>query len=117
MALIKCEECGKEISDTTEVCIHCGCPVNNKKGNIKINFLKIKTFYLHYPKLKVYFNDDLVATIAHDSNDEFTIDTDGELLFVCTFFKQRVKVKSDLNYEMDVTYNEPSIKVDVNYWR
>lgn len=24
MAMIKCPECGKEISDKTEVCIHCG---------------------------------------------------------------------------------------------
>lgn len=36
MALIKCKDCGKEISDTRDVCIHCGCPINNiaKKENI-----------------------------------------------------------------------------------
>lgn len=28
MALIKCPDCGKEISDKSEVCIHCGCPLN-----------------------------------------------------------------------------------------
>lgn len=27
MALIKCPECGKEISDKAEKCIHCGCPI------------------------------------------------------------------------------------------
>ena len=27
MALIKCKECGKEISDTADVCIHCGSPI------------------------------------------------------------------------------------------
>ena len=27
MALIKCRECGKEISDSSKKCIHCGCPV------------------------------------------------------------------------------------------
>ena len=26
MALIECKECGKRISDTTRVCIHCGAP-------------------------------------------------------------------------------------------
>ena len=26
MALIKCPECGKEISDKAEFCPHCGCP-------------------------------------------------------------------------------------------
>ncbi|MFA5501861.1 MAG: zinc ribbon domain-containing protein [Sulfurovaceae bacterium] len=31
MALIKCSECGKEISDKASQCIHCGCHVSPKK--------------------------------------------------------------------------------------
>jgi len=27
MALIKCEECGKEISNKAKACVHCGCPI------------------------------------------------------------------------------------------
>ena len=27
MALIKCSECGREISDKASSCPHCGCPV------------------------------------------------------------------------------------------
>ena len=27
MAMINCPECGKEISDQAESCIHCGCPI------------------------------------------------------------------------------------------
>ena len=27
MALIKCADCGKEISDRSKACIYCGCPV------------------------------------------------------------------------------------------
>lgn len=30
MALIKCPECGKEISDKASACIHCGCPIEQK---------------------------------------------------------------------------------------
>ena len=29
MALIKCPECGKKISDKSTACIHCGCPIEN----------------------------------------------------------------------------------------
>jgi predicted amidophosphoribosyltransferase len=29
MALIKCPECGKEISDLAKACPSCGCPVNS----------------------------------------------------------------------------------------
>ena len=31
MALIKCPECGKEISDKAAACINCGCPVSAMK--------------------------------------------------------------------------------------
>lgn len=34
MALIICPECGKEISDKSEICIHCGYPLKNTKCNI-----------------------------------------------------------------------------------
>lgn len=41
MALIKCPECGKKISDKSTVCVHCGCPLsaienisNNQHQNI-----------------------------------------------------------------------------------
>lgn len=35
MALIKCNECGNEISDKSEYCIHCGNPLNNRNTEIK----------------------------------------------------------------------------------
>lgn len=34
MALIVCPECGKEVSDKCEACIHCGYPLVNTKCNI-----------------------------------------------------------------------------------
>jgi uncharacterized membrane protein YvbJ len=37
MALIKCEECGKEISDKAASCPHCGCPLNsNEKKELEV---------------------------------------------------------------------------------
>lgn len=40
MALIKCSECGREISDKAPACIHCGCPVSESKittfGGLKV---------------------------------------------------------------------------------
>lgn len=34
MALISCPECGKDVSDKSEACIHCGYPLINTKCNI-----------------------------------------------------------------------------------
>jgi len=33
MALIKCPDCGKEISDKAASCIHCGCPIHSAKDS------------------------------------------------------------------------------------
>lgn len=30
MALMKCPECGKEVSDQSETCIHCGYPLKKE---------------------------------------------------------------------------------------
>lgn len=34
MALIKCPECGKEISDRAEKCPNCGCPIEEQKNEV-----------------------------------------------------------------------------------
>lgn len=37
MALIKCPECNKEVSDKAEVCIHCGYPLNKVLPDVEKN--------------------------------------------------------------------------------
>ena len=32
MALIKCSECGKDVSDKAVSCLHCGCPINETES-------------------------------------------------------------------------------------
>lgn len=42
MSLIKCSECGKEISDKSKVCIHCGVSIKDIKLDRKlINWLPL----------------------------------------------------------------------------
>ena len=37
MALIKCPECGQQISDKVQNCIHCGAPINvDNKTRVKL---------------------------------------------------------------------------------
>lgn len=35
MALIKCSECGKEISDKSDNCVHCGMPLKSVTRNVE----------------------------------------------------------------------------------
>lgn len=34
MALIRCKECGREISDQSKQCIHCGCPIEKEEEKV-----------------------------------------------------------------------------------
>lgn len=45
MAIIKCSECGKEISDKAKVCPNCGCPNDN-------------IYEIHYEKFASYVCDN-----------------------------------------------------------
>ena len=57
MSMIKCTECGKEISDKATACPHCGCPMteilsatkeSKKEEKVKpIKEKKIKGFIYH----------------------------------------------------------------------
>lgn len=45
MALIKCLECGKEISDKASACPNCGCPIESisSEGTVKIKVSVLKS--------------------------------------------------------------------------
>ena len=46
MALIKCKECGKKISDKAKTCIHCGYTVKKTKSKKKRKYNKIVIWYI-----------------------------------------------------------------------
>ena len=49
MALLKCTECGKEISDNSKKCIQCGSPIKKEKKKIdtkKVLFISISLFVI-----------------------------------------------------------------------
>lgn len=50
MSLIQCPECGKEISDKAEQCIHCGFPLNDLKSK-KLYYMTITGFKKNANKL------------------------------------------------------------------
>lgn len=59
MALIKCPECGKEISDRAPACIHCGYPLDNEpivKSQSSNHFKKVVI-----PCYKEHVNGKLTA--------------------------------------------------------
>ena len=53
MALIKCPECGGQVSDKAEACIHCGYPLKNISQNAQEKMLKQENLNIHDQKLSL----------------------------------------------------------------
>lgn len=68
MALIKCEECGKEVSDKALQCVNCGAPIASKKEDVMIRFPVWKGQMLNN-KCYVY-NQDTDEVIASGRQGE-----------------------------------------------
>lgn len=55
MALINCPECGKEISDKSSACLHCGYPLSNDNINIDSNNIEtlFSSFAMNITQMKI----------------------------------------------------------------
>lgn len=66
MALIKCKECGKDISDTAKVCIHCGAKTEKTKElNKKLKLygiISIIIILIISSIILIYNNDTIVKS-------------------------------------------------------
>ncbi len=70
MALIKCPECGREVSDRAQACPQCGCPIAPKPVSVAAQNQKSETVAVSFPdgpgftkmKCKVWdSNGDVIA--------------------------------------------------------
>lgn len=64
MALIKCPDCQKEISDKTEKCIHCGCPIKRLDSIVKFKTPLLEKAIV---KVKFTFYDDLTKKVLAEA--------------------------------------------------
>ena len=71
MALIKCPECGKEISDKAAACPNCGAPVESKK--IKVHIFRARKL-LSYTAIsgRVYIDGNPVGSA--DNGVDYTVE-------------------------------------------
>lgn len=80
MALIKCVECGREISDKSDVCIYCGCPVKIKNLQGKVCFQTSSDFIGLLGKYVIKDKDG--KTVAKlKSNDHFEMNLNSDTTF------------------------------------
>lgn len=80
MALIRCPECGNEISDKAEKCIHCGCPIKLQINQGKAVFQTSDDFIGLFGKYTIKDKDgNIVAKLK--ANDHFEVKIESDTTF------------------------------------
>ena len=87
MALIKCSECGRDVSDKAATCPGCGNPI--KVSESKLIIYGVQIHALIGKKSKVYLDDILVGEVKKFDVIEIPIDKDCVLTAKCEGIKSR----------------------------
>ena len=84
MALIKCPECGKKVSDKAGSCPNCGFPITNRATTVKIRCLSDDR---HVKRMKFSINGSVVAEspLGSVSTIEFNEPTTVDVTIVLGF--------------------------------
>lgn len=99
MSLIKCPECGKEISDKAAACPNCGMPLRKEdRGTYDIIITREKQWFLVNPKIKIIV----------DSADEYSIENNSSITIPLTTGAHTLVFSSGMRKtqtDIDVTEN------------
>jgi hypothetical protein len=119
MALIKCPECGKEISDKAAACPNCGMPLRREdRGTYDVVITRKKQWYLVNPKMKVTV--DAADEYILENNSSITIPlTTGphSILFSSNIRKTQTDIDVTENMNITVKFNRSSGEIDVSGYK
>ena len=119
MALIKCPECGKEISDKATACPNCGMPLRREdRGTYDIIITREKQKFLVNPKIKVTV--DTTNKYILDKNGSITIPlTTGShtILFSSGIRKTQTNIDVTENMNINVQFNRATGEIDVSGYK
>ena len=78
MALIKCPDCGKEISDRAANCIHCGCPIGSAQNGVLR--IQLNSFLKLFGTMSICVNFEGQKTIIQRGYyHDFIVPADGKV--------------------------------------
>lgn len=128
MALIKCPECGKEISDKASVCPNCGCPIAEMTPNgtvrIKMPNNVVDGFVGLFSSRKATVTDTngkILWSGLHGENANFTIDAPTKIIINLgswanpvtgtVFPRKKYSLIQDMGVHMLATYRITEVDV------
>lgn len=119
MALIKCPECGKEISDKAAACPNCGMPLRREdRGTYDVIITREKQWYLINPKMKVTVDAADEYVLENGSSITIPLTTGAHTIVFSSSIRQ---TKTDIdvteNMHINVKFNRASGEIDVSGYK
>ena len=89
MALINCKECGKEVSDTSKRCIHCGAKIKKEKN--KVNKSKKKLILILFSVILVIGTIITISFLARNNVEQTNLrdDTKNQVEIITEYINIR----------------------------
>lgn len=115
MALIKCSECGKEISDKASACPNCGMPLRpEERGTYDVTITRENQWFLINPDATITVDNSEKYKLKNGNSIKISLMT-GEhtLLFSLGPRKTEVKINVTSNMNMSMNMNRLSGEINV----
>ncbi|MFG6368476.1 MAG: zinc ribbon domain-containing protein [Lachnospiraceae bacterium] len=119
MALIKCSECGKEISDKASSCPNCGMPLRREdRGTYDVVITREKQWFLINPAATVTVDNEKNYELKSDSSVTIPMSTgDHTLLFSLGPRKTEAKINVTENMNISMKMNRLTGEIDVTGYK
>ncbi|MEY8424583.1 zinc ribbon domain-containing protein [Lachnospiraceae bacterium 38-14] len=119
MSLIKCPECGKEISDKAATCPNCGMPLRREdRGTYDVIITREKQWFLVNPKIKIIVDSADEYSIENNSSITIPLTTGTHtLLFSSGARKTQTDIDVTENMNIGVKFNRTSGEIEVSGYK
>ena len=91
MALIRCPECGNDVSDKAPTCPRCGVPIFRESKVVVYGYTQ--QFAIN-PKVQIFWNGSPVGAVKKGESFTFEVTQDGEVSFKSSVRKAAVRVQA-----------------------
>ena len=119
MALIKCPECGKEISDKAPACPNCGIPLRREdRGTYDVIITREKQWYLINPKVKITIDSADEYSLENGSSISIPLTTGAHtIMFSLGVRKTQTDIDVTENMNIDIKLNRVTGEIEVSGYK